>query len=810
MIDYTYTDWGEASENFDDIKSTLANRDITSANEAQTRFDVIDRVVREVLGWKHGQVTVEEKNEGEKQGFIDYTLRSGDATIIIEAKKAGSSFPSPTKKPKLKLSGNVLGTGEIAKAISQAEEYAKTKRADAVIVTNGLCWCFFSTHERDENSYANLLFPFSTPGHAEELFNFFSVIRVENGSLTKITNRLPAPEDRLISAFPSADGRIDRNNIADHIIPALDNALYADALLSNIDALEKCFVQTEARTKFDGMLGMYLTDPKPEIIKPAKRVRKNKADDHIQEIVRSSVSSYAPPVTLLIGPVGAGKSTYLRHFELISGVKLLNKQKVHWIYIDFEEMGQSGSPREFLYHSLRTYLLGDNTAIPTDYKNAIEPAYAEEIAALARGPYALIYSNKEKFNEKITDYIQQDFQRVEPFVDKVFKHITKEHLCIIVLDNIDLYEDEKLETAVFSEGLALSKRILCNVFVSVRDTTFVRHRSDATFDAYELRKLWLDPPPFKQVLSARLSYAKKILAGRSARISFANNLSLSVPDLSDFFEIVQQSILRGQAGDYVEAMADLNIRRGLSLITNFLTSGHIQADRAIESYINGDTRYIFPFHEIFKGTMLGQWRHFRESRADCINLFDSRLGAKKLRLLRLSLLNFIVLRAQDENSVEVPIKDCIEIFSRTSASEFQIIETIEFINRKGLVRNVSSEEVRGSSTIVATRSGGYYTKFLTRKFVYVEECMFDTAIEEQDVWRELSEYTSAIEGYTSVATRMELRQERITTFLNYICQLEEEMLAPLGNVEKFALMPLIRSSVLEDVKDAVNKARRRY
>src|SRR5687767_1073187 len=104
MSDSLYGDWGETSESFDKIEAFLASRDLAGANEAQTRYDIIDRIIREVLGWRHGQISVEEPNEGQRLGFVDYLLRGGDRTIVIEAKRYGAAFPSPTKRRKLKLS----------------------------------------------------------------------------------------------------------------------------------------------------------------------------------------------------------------------------------------------------------------------------------------------------------------------------------------------------------------------------------------------------------------------------------------------------------------------------------------------------------------------------------------------------------------------------------------------------------------------------------------------------------------------------------------------------------------------------------
>src|SRR4029450_3358516 len=80
-------------------------------------------------------------------------------------------------------------------------------------------------------------------------------------------------------------------------------------------------------------------------------------------------------------------------------------------------------------------------------------------------------------------------------------------------------------------------------------------------------------------------------------------MTLQVDDLSNFFDIVQSSILKAEAGDLIEKIADSNIRKGLKLVNNFLTSGHVQADRALTSFLKGERKYRFPFHEIFKGAV---------------------------------------------------------------------------------------------------------------------------------------------------------------------------------------------------------------
>ena len=476
-------DWGEVSELFEKINEEAFEKTLSNESEAQTRFDIIDRIIREILQWKHGQISVEPHTSGVRNGFIDYILVAGDLKIIIEAKKVGSTFPSPTKRKRLKLTGSILGVGDISEALNQAEDYAINENANVIMVTNGECWCFYPVQpEMDKNLiYATLLFPFNDNSDAEELYNCFAVGNVEKGSLEDLTTTNPIQiNNRLNTIVDNSDYRVGRNNIADYVMPALDKATLSEEMFSNIEVLEKCYVSTDTRTKFDKTLNMHLAQYKPTFIKPATKVLRKKTNDELAaEISKVSANVSSSPVTLIIGSVGSGKSTYLKHFELVKGKDLLKKHSAHWIYLDMEKMGKSGEPRSFVYEQLKNYLIEKHPDNPIDFDNVIKPSYQEEFENLARGPYALLAKNKDKFEEKKIELIDKYFQATEPYVNKVFKYLSSIKLCIIVLDNVDLYEDDELETKVFSEAISISKEINCHILVSIRDTTFIKHKNDS-------------------------------------------------------------------------------------------------------------------------------------------------------------------------------------------------------------------------------------------------------------------------------------------------------------------------------------------
>jgi len=811
MEGQNYLDWGEVSEIYDEIKVLTGEKELENASEAQTRFDVIDRLIKEVLQWKHGQINVEEYSAGEKKEYVDYLLRSGDNKIIIEAKKIGASFPTPTRRKKLKLTGSILSEGEIGKAINQAEKYAKNKEANLVAVTNGVCWCFypFDINVDREHIYAYLLFPFNDIKDAETLFDILSIQNVENDSLSKLTYENPNIIVRsLVRSTVNADARIGRNIIADYISPALDYAFHGESLIGDKSKLEYCFVKTDARTKYDNTLKIFLSDKKSELISPARRLKKQTNEDSLQATLKNFDTNKNVPVTLLIGSVGSGKSTYLSHFELIQAKSLLEEKKCYWVTIDFEKMGKSGNPRKFIYDSLRQFTLEEHAYVKTDFKSLVEPAYEEEIKKLARGPFGLIAKNKEKFDEKIQEIIERDFEDIEPYVNKIFAYISKHHLCVIVLDNIDLYEDSQLEIDVFSEGVAISKKINCNILVSLRDTTYIKHKNDSIFNAHELKKFWIDPPPFREVLSKRLKFASGVLANKKATIPY-NGMQLTIENLGIFFDIAHSTLLKESSARLIECLADGNIRKGVSLVSNFLTSAHIQADRALYNYLNKAVVRGLPFHEVFKGSILGPWKYYKEERAEAINILDAGFNSRTLQLLRAYILKFLFYRAKDKNSNEVPVTKIHETFSVLGASENHIIKVIGDLYQNGLINSATSKQIDIGSTISINLSGAYYFSFLLRTFEYLETVMFDTQILIEEFWERLLPLNEETEFESNIYQRIVKRRDRILIFLSYLKRLEQDGIKQT-NLALYSITNEIDLSLNRSLNIIVSNAKRWY
>lgn len=103
-----------AFETYKSISPSLM-ADLTSrSTEADTRFQVIDRVLIEILGWDRADIKCEKPSGN---GYADYVLSiGGKSRLVVEAKRDGRNLGCRAKAAgqTFKLSGPVF-KGEAAK-----------------------------------------------------------------------------------------------------------------------------------------------------------------------------------------------------------------------------------------------------------------------------------------------------------------------------------------------------------------------------------------------------------------------------------------------------------------------------------------------------------------------------------------------------------------------------------------------------------------------------------------------------------------------------------------------------------------------
>lgn len=126
------------------LKQKFAKTDL---NEADTRFQIIDTILVDILKWPKDIIQNEKYINGNR---ADYVLKGKNERplLIIESKKNGTYFDLPKNangnKPFQKITVEKLLTDEnIKNAIIQVKEYAEDLLCNYAAICNGEVWIIF-------------------------------------------------------------------------------------------------------------------------------------------------------------------------------------------------------------------------------------------------------------------------------------------------------------------------------------------------------------------------------------------------------------------------------------------------------------------------------------------------------------------------------------------------------------------------------------------------------------------------------------------------------------------------------------------
>ena len=770
----------------DQILNVYQKLNLAQANEAATRLKVIDRIIKEVLGWNDDDIYPEEHaGEDGVSTFADYVLRTANNAIVVEAKKAGASFnlPSDTKR-KQKLT-NAFLSGDLGDAIIQARDYARKLGIDFAAVTNGNSWIIFPAQRHDQvkfNDSFALIFPDLTSilrNEYQEFHDLLSRDAVIDGSLDltligRSENQFGSR--KLGQAFTPNHKAISSNPLYPLIEEAVVTA-FSDSI-SDLDGnlLEKCYVTTPETIKFDNRINLHISKRENFFAVQPSRPMKSSEMNVLRNKLSESISRVKPLAILLLGSVGSGKTTFLHYTRKVKAHDLFLKKKSgvypHWIYIDFRDCEDQSNVLRFIYEKLLEYIILDDYF--KDYNRCIRQAYDSEIQALKSGPLYLIAKNEEKFDSEVTKILSEDYRKVIPYVDKLITHASKKSAIFLVIDNVDQFENEDDQSRLFTETISMGHKFGVNLVMSIRGSTYSKYRNSATFDAFDFDPLQIDPPRISSVLSKRFALAKQLLQGKSGHFIAENGAHVKVQNTADIMDLVQASVLGTEIGNRIEVLSTEDVRLALRMTREFLEFGYSNPGKAWQIY-KAQGSYVLPKQEAFRAILLGNRRTYSEEHSPIANPFDSKLSITSAQLLRLYVLSGIVNFASSQTFRHIDGTAIVESLRKIGFGDAITLKVLQDLCKYRFLHTASHNEADLHSSFFPTRLGGYIVRDLIAYFAYIENVMFDTFIADNKVWENLRSLSHKIDGERNTVSRVLLRIDRVKSFITFL----EELYLPL-------------------------------
>ena len=762
------------------------NLNLADSNEAETRLKLIDAILFTLLGWTHSDVVVEEHlSEDGKHQFSDYLLKTATSSLVIEAKKAGSAIFDFPQKRKIRIGELKHHRGY--EFILQARDYARGHGVQYAAVTNGAQWFIFPAQRYDNVSFERsigICFYSISSALRDDFQEFSSLISrasVIDGSLGLhlFGRKEDQFQERRLRFFFSNRGVIHSGNpIYSYIEKEVVTAFSDAAISTNSELLEKCYVKTADRTKYDSQIGMHLQRLSPPITGGIKRpLQKSTHSESGKQALERIAASSRPLALLVLGPVGAGKTTFLQYTRLVTAKHLFDDgspeaHHPHWIYIDFREFAPEEKVLEFIYSHIRKYF--ENDPFFSNYEKCVRPSYSSKINHLKRTIWKPILSNPNRLDEKISELLEKEWESSE-YIDRLLQYGASKFPILLVFDNIDQIEDDDTQSDIFGNAIAFSHKSGLHVSIVLRDATYVRQKSNATFDAFDFETIYIDPPPVQMVLARRFQLLEHLLKGKPASFLAENGARIQVKDLSELIGLIRSSVLGTRIGAVINALASSDIRLALRMTRQFLESGYSNPGRAIQS-IQKRKRYVMPKHEALRSVLLGNQSVYQEELSLIGNPFDAHLNQTNLQLLRLFLMSALVRCSSRADFKSLPGSDIHRHLLKIGVSDEDSLKALSDLSDLRFIRTAGHNSATFSASFYPTRLSGYVVRNLIADMTFLESMMMDTFIADKDAWADMKRISDEIDSERNVVKRINLRTQRVRTFFDYMAQCYEILL----------------------------------
>ncbi|TEU24988.1 P-loop NTPase fold protein [Alkanindiges illinoisensis] len=757
--------------------NTLKEKDV---NEAETRKKVIDKIIENILGWDDADISYEERvSEDGLTTYADYIIKTANSSLLIEAKRVGKVLFNTPHRRRSKLTGSLMH-GEGGQAIIQARDYCRKKSIPFAIVTNGDQWIIFPAIRTDQIPFADsyaIIFESLSQALREEADYFYSLLSREGVIEGNLANELLGRaidqlEERRLNCF----FRTSRSRHQNPIYPLIENEVtlaFSDSIIdTDTNLLEKCYVKNADRQKFDNKVRMHLQKKEPLFQSQPKRPMRKQESMALKSSLEIASSKSRPLAILILGSVGTGKTTFLEYTKRITASAFFRetpeKPFPQWIQIDFRNFSQNESPIKFIYQNIFSYITRDSFL--KDYKKTIEPAYEKDIESLRNGPLFLISQNEEKFNGKISEMILNDYENIDPYVNKILSYYTQKAPIFLVIDNVDQFEQDSVQSDIFADSIALAGRLNLNLIIAMRESTYVNHRNSPTFDAFDFDPIHIEPPEIPAVISKRFFLTEQLLKDKRGEFIANNGAKFTTPDLSLFIGLIKSSVLGTEIGERIDVLANNDVRLALRMTREFLAHGYSDPAKALNTYqTKGD--YRLPVQEAFRSILLGNQMVYREEFSVIGNPLDSRLGKNNSELLRLFILAALVKNSSmtGPNSLSGP--DIRKNLHELGFSETDTFKVLADLCNLRFVHTKSHQLATINSSYYPSRLGGHIIRNLLGDLTFIENILMDTFISNTDIWNDLKKLSQDISDERNIVSRIDLRVKRAKIFYSYMSSL---------------------------------------
>ncbi|MFM9329051.1 hypothetical protein [Paenibacillus mesotrionivorans] len=793
-------------------------------NETETRLKILDSMLTQVLGWPQSQIKAEvplgetEADNNHKKLYIDYLLISDHNNFLLEAKKTGASIQLANSTHRTFVRGGVVYNSN-KKFLDQAKNYMVKLGTPFSLVTNGH---IFIVQRMPIFEHSKNLLVFKSWDDIESKFiDFWNILSPYSNGIEALDLILNTPDElRSPPAY--------RKKLYDHLQKKDKFPLAtSDITLAIEDHLDRFFGDLNSEYLMD----LCYCDPSPDItssltdnlrrrlvVEPVSTVQLVSTktvygvDGNFGRDYLSTISQEGT-VYVLLGEVGAGKSTFLTHFylkELDDNIK----DQLIWIRINFLNFTDFGLEKlnSFITSEIYKILDSEYSHLSLTKWEIREAIYEKEVSEFSESLPEPLRQEKSFYIKELYTYIMSLVNSKEEHLEKIFSYIKyklNKNVCF-VFDNIDQRPaDQQREVLMIAYNR--SKIYKGTVITAMRHQYYYMIKGKPPFDAISVHDYRIQAPKIRDLLEKRLEAFNKFPS--KDVIYDLRGKTIKIP-IEKFVRILRNTIQnQDEVNLFFENISGGNMRRLLEMFKAFVLSENskiheiIRIRRIVENVDNVSVDFQYVLDSIVREN-----QKFYNSEISLIkNLFLYYNDGFYSHFSQIYILYYLQIRSHVQTQTDkgyVDIEDVLQKFSAIFLNEEKLNSLLlPLLNEFLIDSNMGAREsLNGTTSIRISEVGEYYINCLLNDWKYISYVLIDTPIRDHEkgtkIWKKYQQSISA----ENKNFKTHLLQEAVCMFLEYLEESEKEDLKYIlssteGKVVPFKpIVPELKKQIVASMK----------
>lgn len=797
----------EAYLAFEIIKEFAVQNKELIESEQDARFQLIDRVLTEVLFWPRVGIATE-LHAGE--GRMDYLLSvAGKNKMVVEAKRYSNTLLDTItdKHNYYKYDGPVAKTA--TSALKQTEGYCLDVGVQFCAITNGHewigHWCIRGDGRRKteykivafpsflavENDFSKFYEIFSFEGFLKDLYKIY--LNDSEGVSVHRSESLYGIRD---STQPAMLSKSALSRDIDKIFTSFFSSMSGD---DDPEMLINCFVESKESKETD----LSLQKIAKNIIDQIDYIEASHAHGLIADI-RDAVAREKGEFALIIGNKGAGKSTYIDRFFRST---LDSETRSRCLVLRIDLRSSSGNITgivEWLDSQLSK--LAEKALFDDEltYKD-LQGVFFREYKRWCLGEMKFLYdSDRVAFKIEFGKFIQnQRLNQHDKYLAALLWHAVggRQKMPCLIFDNADHYSKE-FQECVFQYAQSIFREIKpCFVICPVTDRTIWQLSKSGPFQSYHYKAFYLPTPVTKEILQKRLTFLQEkinvALENPQEQYFLSKGIRVSVQDINAFAACIETIFVET---DYISrligSLCNHDIRRTLELTRRTLTSPHIVIDDLVKTYLSQSSRIRIPSSRVKKAIFLADYTYFSQpENSFVLNIYTIEPEQVSTPLAKLSILQALKQKSSHTDDSEAKY---IDVFSLSSflepigISKKTTMAQLEQLFKYRLIEayDPTSEELNESTRIRITSSGLMHIELGIDDSAYFEHVGLSTPMRIGETY---STMRTIINGKFYQSAWLDLKNH----FLSYLLD-QDEIFCP--SAEKLGGQEIVRSTLRKNIQ----------